>query len=167
MATALSELKTLSGGDPGKKKKPTMPTISDEQLDRFSTLGDSPNIPDKAKYLSQMGLIGADQLLTDHPDLSTPKGIINAQSHWKTAATELMLRRARKAGLKTPAEIKANRAALLAALPPRLSEAIQHPVFNQIHKNYWDVFDSILKDRYGKESATPPISSLATSLAKK
>lgn len=164
---SLSALKTLSGDETAPKKKPTPATLTKAQLDQFGDYAGSTDVKAKAAYLAKKGLIGADQLLSDHPDLSSKEGIINAQSDWKTGATAAMLIRARKAGLKTPTEVKANWQALTGALEPRLREAINHPVFNQIHPNYKDTFASILADRYASEATSQPLSSLATSLAKK
>lgn len=162
MATSkipLSSMKTLWGD-----KKPT--PLTEAQLTQFGNYGGG-DVKTKSAYLSKLGLIGADQLLTDHPDISSSKGIINAQSDWKTSAISAMLIRARQAGLKTPTEIKANREALTSALAPRLKEAINHPVFNQLHPNFWSVFDSVLKDQYASENVPTPTPALATALAKK
>lgn len=178
MATSksLTGIKKL-GGDPIKKSKtppppppkraPSLPPLTDEQLAKFSNFADSGDTKAKAAYLAKKGLIGADQLLTDHPDITSKNGIINAQSDWKPSAISLMLARARSLNLKTPTEIKANQAALIGALPERLQQAINHPAFSQIHPNYWQTFDSILKDRYASETTTQPLPSLATALASK
>lgn len=136
-------------------KKAAKRKLSEKELEDFGNFGGSADTKLKAAYLAKKGLVGADQLLTDHPDISSKDGIINAQSDWKSAAISQMLMRARHLGLETPTEIKANRAALIGALHPRLQQAISHPAFSQIHPNYWQTFDSILKDQYSSESATP------------
>lgn len=164
MATSkrpLSAMKTL--GD----TKPIPPAPTEAQLRAFGNFANTTDIKEKASYLSKKGLIGAGQLMTDHPDISTKNGIINAQSDWKTSAMSSMLSRARQLGLKTPTEINANKEALLGALAPRLKDAMNHPAFNQIHPNYWDTFNSVLKDQYANELTSKPLPSLTTSLATK
>lgn len=145
-----------------KEGEPTKPLpLTEDQLRAFGTIGGTSDVKGKATYLAKKGLIGASQLISDKPDISTRKGIINAQSDWKTAAFETMLMKARTLNLKTPTEIAANRDALLGALRPELKEAINHPVFNSIHPNWWDTFNSVLKDQYANESAQPPSANLA------
>lgn len=152
MALTRKSLISMNGG--GTNPKKPIP-LTEEQLRAFGTMGGTTDVHGKAAYLAKKGMIGASQLLSDHPDISTTKGIINAQSDWKTAAMETMLMKARQLGLKTPTEIAANRPALLGALAPRLKDAINHPTFSQIHPNWWDTFNGVLKDQYANESATP------------
>ncbi len=78
-----------------------------------------------------------------------------------------MLMQARKLNLKTPTEIKANRAALIGSLDPRLQDAMKHPVFNQIHPNFFDTFNSVLKDQYAAEQTKKPLPPLVAALTKK
>lgn len=168
MATSkkpLGAMKKLSG-DPIVVKKPTAPTQA--QLQAFGNYGGGlTDSKQKAAYLAKKGLIGASQLYTDHPDITNDKNmaIINAQSNWKEGAIGAMLRRARSLNLQTPTEIKANRTALLGSLRPELAKAINHPAFSQIHKNWWETFDSVLADQYAAENTTTPL--LQTELAKK
>ena len=164
--SSLSTMKTLSGGDK-PKPKPTPPPLTDAQLKKFGEFAGTGDTKQIAAYLMKKGLINGGQLYTDHPDLSSPNGIINAQSDWKPAAISAMLVRARKLGLKTPTEIKANQTALFGALDQRVAEGIKHPAFSQIHPNFWQTFDSILKDRYASEATTAPLPSLATALTTK
>ena len=170
MAKPISQLTTLKdGGKPKLKPEPT-PTISklsQDQLNKFGQFAGSGDTKEIAKYLMKKGLIGAEQLYTDHPDLSAKDGIINAQSDWKPSAISQMLIRARSLNLKTPTQVKANRAALVGALPDRYAQAISHPAFSNIHKNFWETFDGILSERYQAEKQSTPLTSLATSLAKK
>jgi hypothetical protein len=136
-------------------------------LFKFGAFGGGGDTKAVAAYLMKKGLRGAEQMFRDHPDISTREGIINAQSDWKATAISRMLMRARQAGLRTPTEIKANREALMQSNDPKIVEALKHPAFNQIHPNFWETFDSVLKDQYDAENIKQPLSSLATSLAKK
>ena len=164
MATSkrsLSAIKTLSGGGDDKK-------LSEEQLIKFGRIAGSNDTKDIAKYLMKIGLKGAEQLYTDHPDISSKEGILNAQSDWKVSALSKMLMRARGLNLKTPTQIKANQEALLGSLDPRYRDAIRHPAFNQIHGNWWDSFNRVLSDQYAAESVpTPTTSPLVAALTKK
>jgi len=174
MATSkkpLSSMKSLTdkkGGDDGKPKK-----ISDEQLAKFSDFAGTTDTKEIAKYLIKKGLAGASQLYTDHPDISSPQGIINAQSDWKPSAISKMLMRARQLGIKTPAEVKANQEAILGGLDERYRMAVKHPAFTQVHGNFWDTFNGILKERYDTEAAPiasapkPNPSPLVTALTKR
>lgn len=144
----------LSGTPPVNalvEAKPKVKPLDEQQLQEFGKFGGTTDTKQQASYLAKKGLIGASQLLTDHPDITKKNGIINAQSDWKPAAISLMLIRARQLGLRTPTEIAVNKEALLGALPPRLKDALNHPTFSQIHPNWWSTFDSILKDQYDKE----------------
>lgn len=167
MATSkLSQLQSLGGGEK-PKPKPSLPPATEAQLKKFGDFAGSGDSKTIASYLIKKGLINGSQLYTDHPDISTKEGIINAQSDWKPAAISKMLIRARQLNLKTPTEIKANQEALLGSLDERLSQAIKHPTFSQIHGNWWETFNSILKDQYASENASQPLPSLATALATK
>lgn len=152
MATSkkpLAAMKTLSGGGDGK--------LTDEQLKKFADFAGTGDTKEIAKYLMKKGLAGAEQLYTDHPDISSAQGIINAQSDWKAAAISKMLMRARSLGIKTPTQVKANQEALLGGLDERYRTAIRHPAFSQIHPNFFQKFSEILGDRYTAESAPAPV----------
>ena len=140
--------------DGGGKKPPKPQPLSEEQLMAFGNFAGTPDTKETAKYLMKKGLVGADQLYTDHPDITTKNGIINSQSDWKPAAISHMLIRARQLGLKTPTEIEANKVALMGSMPDRLKQALNHPTFAQIHPNFWQTFNGILKDRYDNETAS-------------
>lgn len=161
MAKSIAAIKSI--GDPTVKPKP----LTEAQLQAFANYGGTTDIHGRASYLGKKGLIGASQLISDHPDLSKPNGLINAQSDWKTGAIGAMLMQARKLNLRTPAEVKANRGALLASLAPRLKEAINHPVFNQIHPNWWETFDQVLGDQYAAEKTSKPLPPLVAALTQK
>lgn len=135
----------------GEKKSKPKP-LTDEELEKFGKFAPSDDTKEIAKYLLGKGLVGGEQLLTDHPDITKKDGIINAQSDWKPAAISKMLIRARQLGLSTPTEIKANREALMGALDGRVKDGLNHPAFAQIHPNFWATFDSVLKDQYAKET---------------
>ena len=147
--TAMKSLAEKGGGD--DKNKP----LSDEQLKKFADFAGTGDTKEIAKYLMKKGLKGAEQLYTDHPDISSPQGILNAQSDWKASAISKMLMRARSLNLRTPAQVKANQEAILGGLDERYRAAIKHPAFNQIHPNFNQTFASILEDRYLAEQAPP------------
>ena len=140
---AVSMMKNFKKEDP---KKP-----NEEEITRFGNFAgeDTMGI---AKDLARRGMVGASQLLTDHPDISSKSGIVNAQSDWKPSAISSMLMQAKRLGLKTPTEIAANKEALMGKLDPRYKEALNHQTFNQIHPNFWETFNGILKDQYAKET---------------
>lgn len=129
-------------------KKPT-----EDELNRFGNFANSTDTKEVAKYLMNKGLVGADQLYTDHPDISTRGGVVNSQSDWKPAAISKMLIQAKALGIKSPESVTQNRAALMAGLDDRVKVALNHPSFSQIHPNFWSVFKDILKDQYANESA--------------
>jgi hypothetical protein len=159
-----SALLTAVKAAPGDPKKPTAaapPMLSEAELRAFANYGGTTDPKGKAAYLASKGLVGASQILTDHPDVSTEKGIINAQSNWKTSAIEAMLMQARKMGLKTPTQLSNNKAGLMSAIDPRIKEALNHPAFNQIHPNFWETFNGIVKDQYDNEAAAAPAANLA------
>lgn len=163
MAVSRRSLEAMTSGGDGKKPPET--PLTDTQLQQFGNFAGSSNLRDQALYLMKKGMKGAEQLYTDHPDISTRDKLINAQSDWKPAAISAMLIRARRAGLRTPTEINANKDALLGALRPELAQAINHPAFSQIHENFWPVFSQILQDRYSNESRSLP--SVSDLVAKK
>ncbi len=148
MATSKMSMLVDGGGKKNTKPQP----LNDEQLMSFGNFAGSPDTKETAKYLMKKGLVGAEQLYTDHPDITKKEGIINSQSDWKPAAISHMLIRARQLGLKTPTEISANKEAIMGSMPDRLKQALSHPTFAQIHPNFWPVFNDILKDRYDTES---------------
>ncbi len=148
---AMKSLAEKGGGD--DKNKP----LSDEQLKKFADFAGTGDTKEIAKYLMKKGLKGAEQLYTDHPDISSPQGILNAQSDWKASAISKMLMRARSLNLRTPAQVKANQEAILSGLDERYRTAVKHPAFKQIHGNFDDVFNTLLQERYAAESAPAPV----------
>ena len=154
---------------PNPTPNPT-PPITAQQIENFGKINNTTDTKEIAKYLMKKRLVGADLLYTDHPDISSKEGIINAQSDWKASAISKMLTRARSLNLRTPTQLKANQEALLGSLDQRYKDAIRHPAFNQIHPNFWSVFSDITKDRYDAESApipAPTPSPLVAALTKK
>ena len=133
-----------------EKPKPATP-LTDEQLRKFGDFAGSADTKDIAKYLMKKGMIGAEQLYTDQPDTRTAAGITNAQSDWKAAAISKMLMRARALNIRTPTQVMANKKALLGSMDERYQSAINNPVFNQVHPNFWQTFNGILGDRYASE----------------
>lgn len=130
--------------------KPTLPVLNNVQLTGFGDFAGTTDVNEKARYLGRKGLFGADQLIADKPE-NNPNGVTNAQSSWKTSAMSAMLMQARRLGIKTPTEVSANKSALIGALDPRFKDAINTPEFSNTHPNWWQTFDSILKDQYDKE----------------
>ena len=102
-----------------------------------------------AKSLMDLGLIGADQVFYEKPDISTRSGVINSQSDWKPAAIEQILQNAYKLGIRKPEEVMANKDVLIGN--PRFRDAINNPVFAQIHPNFWQVItEKLLPQQYAK-----------------
>jgi len=141
--TTVAPVNALAKG--GKKK------FTEEELNKFGNFAGTTDTKDVAKYLMGKGLIGASQLYTDSPNVATKEGIVNSQSDWKPSAISHMLMQAKSLGIKSPESVTANKAALMASMPPRLKEALNNPAFMQIHPNFWNVFKDILQDQYKKE----------------
>lgn len=125
--------------------------LSEQELQQFGNFANTTDVKDMARYLGQKGLIGASQLIND-----TGTSVINSEADWKTAAFSQLLIQARRFGIKTPAEINANRDALMGTLDPRIKDALKNPVFAQNHPNYWETLGSVLKDQYAKELPAQP-----------
>lgn len=132
--------------------KPTPPT--QQELDDFGNWTGQKDTKIMAADLMKRGLKGADQLLLDNPNTSTTSGVINSQSDWKPAAISKIVSNARKYNLRTPEELNANRKVLMNSLDPRIQDAINNPVFQQIHPNFWQVIDhSIIPQQWAKVDA--------------
>ena len=130
---------------------PKPPIVQDENQ-KFGNWTGSTDPKVMAADLMKRGLVGANQLLYDNPDVSSKSGIINSQSNWKQAAMQNILANAKKFNLRTPEEINANRDALVGNA--KWADAINNPSFKQIHPNWWQtITDSILPEQYAKYDA--------------
>lgn len=146
-----NNVNSLIGGG-GKKPKPN--TATPQQLADFGNWTGQTDTKVMAKDLSKRGLIGADQLLADNPNMNDKDSIRNSQSDWKPAAIALIVANARKYNLRKPEELSANRELLLNSLDPRIKDAIKNPYFTQIHPNFWNVLDkSIIPQQWAKVDA--------------
>lgn len=137
---------TLATGD-GKK-----PVSNQDKFQKFGNWTDQADPKVMALDLKRRGLIGADQLIEDKPNVNDPNSIRNSQSDWKTAAIQQILSNAKKFNLRTPEEINANRDVLVGN--KNWASAINNQSFQAIHPNFWSVIThSILPDQYAKENA--------------
>jgi len=138
------------GGDKGKKTPP----INQDENQKFGNWTGSLDTKINASDLMKRGLIGADQLVNENQDISTPDAIKNKnQSDWKIAAMQQILANAKKFNLRTPEEVNANRNVLIGN--PKWVEAINNPYFNNIHPNWWKtITDSILPEQWAKYDAS-------------
>lgn len=133
------------------KKKSVTPTpkkYTEDELFRFSNWIPNGDTKAIASDLSRRGLANATQLYLDKPNTSAINGVQNAQSDWKPAAIQQILMKARAAGMKNLLDIKANKEYLTSG---NFKDALNHPTFNQIHPNFWDVVGGIYKDQLSKE----------------
>lgn len=104
------------------------------------------------KKLMDLGLTGADQIYYDNPNVSTRNGVINSQGDWKPAAISQILENAQRLGIRTPEELMANKDVLIGN--PKFRDAINNPVFNNLHPNFWQVIgQKILPQQWAKYDA--------------
>lgn len=102
-----------------------------------------------AQDLKRRGLIGAQSLIEDSPNVNDPNSIRNSESDWKVAAIQQILSNAKKLNLKSPEAINANRDVLIDN--PKWKDAINNSYFNHIHPNFWSIIThSILPEQYAK-----------------
>lgn len=123
---------------------------TEDELFKFSNWVEGGDTKAIASDLSKRGLLNATQLYVDSPNTSIKGGVQNAQSDWKPAAIQQILMKARAAGMKNLMDIKANKEYLTSG---NFKDALNHPTFNQIHPNFWDVVGGIYKDQLSKENA--------------
>lgn len=138
----------IKGGDKNLPQDPS------EQFGNFANSQDSKVA---AQYLSNKGLVGADQLVNENQDTSSADAIKNKnQSDWKVAAIQKILQKAYQKNIRNPTEFlqPENRAYLLSGVDPRVKQAILDPTFSVIHPNFWQVLgNSVLKDQWDKTDA--------------
>lgn len=142
----MDEAAGLIGADKPKK-------LSPEELDRFANYIPSGQLTDIAKDLNRRGLKNADQITNAAvtADTSTNKGIGASQGAWKPAAFVKLIEKARAAGIKSPAELMANKDYLLSGLDERYKSAINTDVFNQVHPNWWEKVSEVYMEQLKKE----------------
>lgn len=129
-------------GDPTKK-------LPQDDLARFGNWTGQTDTKVMAADLKRRGLIGAQQLIEDAPNVNDPNSIRNSQSDWKTAAIQQILSNAKKFNLRTPEEINANRNVLVGN--KNWADAINSKDFNVIHPNFWQVVThSLIPEQYAK-----------------
>ena len=104
------------------------------------------------KKLMDLGMTGADQIYYDNPDVSTRNGVINSQGDWKPAAISQILENAKRLNIRTPEAMMVNKDVLIGN--PRFRDAINNPVFNNIHPNWWQIISQkILPQQWAKFDA--------------
>lgn len=144
----LKSLPTLQGMMGGMTPPTDPPTKEDFN---FGGAGDIIDTKEAARYLQKKGLIGAQQLIEDQPNTSDAASIRNSQGDWKISAIQKMISRARDLGITDPRVAKENKAALMSTLNPQYRDAINSQDFQNIHSNFWDVFNnSILPEQVKK-----------------
>jgi hypothetical protein len=127
--------------------------LTPEQLNAFTNWIPSGDSKAMAADLGKRGLIGADQLINDiQPNIITAGSARATQSAWKPAVILNILQKARQFGLKTLTELLANKDVLIDN--PDYKKAVNHPMFQQIHPNWWQTIAGIYKDQLNKENAT-------------
>ena len=119
----------VTGGDPTKKTPP--PNTG------FGDWAGSQDTKVIAKKLMDLGMVGADQMYYDNPDVSNRSGIVNSQADWKPAVIAQILENAHRLNLRTPEAVMQNKDVLIGN--PRFRDAINNPQFNNIHPNFWQV----------------------------
>lgn len=138
-----------------EKPKPrpmVVPPLSQDELRQFGNWTGQTDTKVMARDLQKRGLIGAEQLVMDNPNVTSASSIRNAQSDWKVSAIQEILANARRFNLRTPEEINANRDVLVQN--SRWREGINNPYFTHIHPNFFDVISkSILPEQYTKEES--------------
>lgn len=141
VSAKMSAMPKTTVGDKGKHDEAT-------QQQKFSDwTGTNGDTKAMAKDLMNRGLVGADQIYYDQPDTSTKNGIINSQGDWKVAAIQQILANARRLNIRTPESVMANKDVLIGN--PRFRDAINNPVFQSIHPNWWQIItNSILPERW-------------------
>lgn len=133
------------------KPKSALPYISQDDLQKFGNWTGKTDTKEIAADLMKRGLVGANQLVNDNPDITSANGIRNAQSDWKIAAIQDIVANARKYNLRSPEAVMANKHLLVSN--PNWRAAIEDPYFNHIHPNWWStITHSILPEQYAKEA---------------
>lgn len=152
----LKGLPTLQGMVGGMTPPPPTedPKIKLEQdtLRRFGNWTGQTDTKVMAADLKKRGLIGAQQLIDDQPNVNSASSIRNAQSDWKVNAIQEILANAKRYGLRTRAQVMANKDLLLNK--PEWKDAINNDSFKSVHPNFWNIItDSILPEQYKKFDA--------------
>jgi len=108
-----------------------------------------------AKDLMDRGLINANQLYEDNPDINDPNSIKNSQGDWKVAAIQKILQNAYQKNIRSPTEFLNNKTYLMSGLDPRIQDALKNNTFSQIHPNFWGtIANSILPEQWAKYDAS-------------
>jgi len=148
-------LNKLFGGEGDPKKKGTAPETpapikqNQDAAEKFSNWLDTTDTKQMAADLSKRNLEGANQLVFENQDTSSPDAIKNKnQSDWKISAIQGMLQNAFKLGIKTPEAVTANWGVLTQG---KYKDALNDPTFTNIHGNFADVFKQLLKDQWAKQ----------------
>lgn len=130
---------------------PPLKKLTPEEMNRFANWIPSGDSKAMAADLGKRGLIGASQLIEDQqPAIVTAGNSKASQSSWKPAVILNILQKARQFGLKNPTELLANKDVLIDN--PDYKAAVNHPTFNQIHPNFWQVVSNLYKDQLAKEN---------------
>jgi hypothetical protein len=139
---------TPPSGDPVKKTTP----IQQDANQKFGNWTGQADTKVMAQDLMNRGLKGADQLLFENQDTSNADAITNKnQSDWKTSAIQNILANAHKLNIRTPESVDANKNVLIGN--GKWADAINNSSFQNIHPNFWQVTQGILKDQWAKEDA--------------
>lgn len=130
---------------------PTTPKVGDDNTQFGNWTGDN-DTKSQVADLMKRGLIGASDMYQQQPDISNRNGIVNTATDWKPAAVSMILENAKRLNLRTPEAVMANKDTLIAN--PKWRDAINNPVFQQIHPNFWQVITrSILPQQWAKYDA--------------
>ena len=146
MATSLAKITSLSKTEPPIKKRGK---LTPEQLNNFANWVKSGDSKEISVDLAKRGLVNASQLIEEkQPGLVTALNSKSVQSSWKPAAIINILQRARQFGINSPTELIANKDVLM---QKEYKDAINHPMFKQIHPNFWSVVGDIYQEQLSKE----------------
>lgn len=144
------KIRIKKGDDPKKNAIPS------DISEKFGNWTGSEDTKINSQDLMNRGLLGANQLVFENQSTSTADDIKNKnQSDWKIAAIQKILQKAYQKGIKDPTVFlqPENRDYLLSGVDPKIKAAINDPVFNQVHPNFWQVLgNSILPEQWKKFS---------------
>lgn len=124
--------------------------LSADEMNAFVNWIPSNDTKAMSSDLAKRGLVNASQLIEEkQPKIVTGQNSRAVQSSWKTAAILNILQKAREFGIRTPKELMANKDVLM---QKEYKDAINHPMFKQIHPNFWEVVGSLYKERLDNEN---------------